>query len=220
MAQKKNTKKRGGRPSKSEAAAIEDKILDAAASLFFAHGYGAVSIEQIAAKARMSKRTFYARYDGKPALFRAVVHRVVQHLRPAPADTDKLFAGAKLGEILRRIAPLILHGAVSPEATALYRMVVAEAARFPELALIMSQQGSRQEAIDRIAAILQKDAAAKKHTLPHPAFAAEQFILMLTAAPQRRALGFGKPFTDEELRNWAEDTIKLFLQGYPALTQG
>ena len=206
--------RRGGRPSKEQAGLIEDKILDAAAALFFSEGYGAASIEVIAQRAQISKRTFYARFENKAALFRAVVRRVIQHVRPPNAATDQLFAGKNLEEILRRIAPIILHASLSPEALSLHRVVLAEATRFPELALIINEQGSRQEAIRRISDLLQQDARAKNRTLANPAFAAEQFLLMVTSGPHRRAMGLGVPMNAQELDAWASDTVDLFLNGY------
>ncbi len=55
-------RRRGGRPSRDEAARLSDRILDAATDLFFQRGYGATSIEAVARSARISKRTFYHRY--------------------------------------------------------------------------------------------------------------------------------------------------------------
>jgi hypothetical protein len=48
----------------------------------------------IARRARISKRTFYHRFDDKPMLFGAVVHRIIDRLRP-PADVP-LLDGADL----------------------------------------------------------------------------------------------------------------------------
>jgi hypothetical protein len=44
-------RRRGGRPSRDEAAQLPDRILDAATELFFARGYGATSIEAVAQRA-------------------------------------------------------------------------------------------------------------------------------------------------------------------------
>ena len=93
--------------------------------MFMSHGYGATSIEAVARRARVSKRTFYHRFDDKPALFVAVVHRIIDGLRP-PADLPLL--EGDLEEILQRLASLILRAALSPQAIALNRMVVAESA--------------------------------------------------------------------------------------------
>jgi AcrR family transcriptional regulator len=205
--------RKGGRPSKEQAEKLEDTILDAAAALFFSEGYGAASIEAIARKARISKRTFYARFEDKAAVFRAVMRRVVARLRPSSADTDKLFEGKNAEEVLRRIAPIILRASLSPEALSLQRVMMAEAARFPELARIVSEQDARQEAIRRIAEILKKEAGKEKHAETWYAFAAGQFLHMMTVEPQRRALGFGAPLSGEGLDAWANDTVDLFLRG-------
>ena len=69
--------------------------------MFLAEGYGATSIEAVAQRARISKRTFYHRYPDKAALFGAVVHRIIEGLRP-PAGTP-LYEGGSLEEVLRRL---------------------------------------------------------------------------------------------------------------------
>ena len=217
----KKGKHKGGRPSREESEKLEEKILDAAAALFFSEGYGAESIEAIAQRAQISKRTFYVRFENKAAVFRAVVRRVAERLRPSDADTDKLFEGKNAEEILRRIAPIILRASLSPEALSLQRVMLAEAERFPELAIIISEQATRQEAIRRIAFLLRqeinKETEGKDISAWH-AFAAQQFLHMITAEPQRRALGFGMPMNATELGAWANDTVDLFLRG--CLTHG
>ena len=97
--------RRGGRPSREAAALLGERILDVATELFLAEGYGATSIEAVAQRARISKRTFYHRFPDKAALFGAVVHRIIDGLRP-PADTP-LYEGGSLEEVLRRLARLI-----------------------------------------------------------------------------------------------------------------
>src|SRR5205807_3741873 len=57
--------RRGGRPSRQQTAALQQTILDSAAALFLTRGYGATSIEAVAAGARISKRTFYHRFRDK-----------------------------------------------------------------------------------------------------------------------------------------------------------
>jgi AcrR family transcriptional regulator len=94
--------RRGGRPSKAEAEQLADRIVDAATELFLTSGYGATSIEAVARRAQISKRTFYHRFENKSALFSAVVHRMIERLRP-PADVP-LLHGANLTEILRGLA--------------------------------------------------------------------------------------------------------------------
>jgi AcrR family transcriptional regulator len=198
----------GGRPSREQAAQLGERILDAATHLFLSHGYGPTSIEAVALRARISKRTFYHRFPDKPALFVAVVHRIIEGLRP-PADIPLL--EGDLQEILRRLAGLILRAALSPQAIALNRMIVGESGRFPKLAAVTT--GATEEAIKLIAGILEREARAKKLALDSPAFAAQQFLYMIIALPQRRAMGFGAPMTSAQIDTWVRDVVNLFLNG-------
>ena len=140
-------RRRGGRPSTAQAAKLKDKILDAAADVFFTEGYGAASIEAIAKLARIAKRTLYSRFRDKAELFAAVVHHVVENLRPA--DTEQIFRGTGT-EILHHIAEAVLHAALNPQAIALHRLIIAEAMRFPELNQVMAHVGARGKAVRAI----------------------------------------------------------------------
>jgi AcrR family transcriptional regulator len=204
-------RRRGGRPSREEAAALEARILDAATELFFTVGYGGTTIEAVAQRARISKRTFYHRYADKPALFAAVVHRTIDRMRPPP-DVP-LLAGANLEETLRHLAGLILRAAISPPAIALHRLIVAESTRFPKLAAVVTEHGGADEAIALIAGLLEREARAGRAMLDDPRFAAEHFLYMVIGLPQRRAMGLGSPMTPRELDAWARDVVKLFLDG-------
>ena len=200
----------GGRPSRKQAARLGERILDSASHLFLSLGYGATSIEAIARRARISKRTFYHRFRDKPELFVAVVHRIIDRLRP-PADAPLL--EGDLHEILERLAGLILRAVLTPQAIALNRMIVAESARFPKLAAVVTERGVSEEAIRFIAGILDREARAGKLALDNPMFAAKQLLYMIIALPQRRAMGFGVPMTSAEIDSWARDVVNLFLNG-------
>ena len=204
--------RRGGRPSRTEAEQLGARILDAATDLFFTVGYGGTTIEAVAQRARISKRTFYHRYADKSALFAAVVHRTIDRMRPPP-DVP-LLADGSLQEVLRHLARLILTAAVSPPAIALHRLIVAESARFPQLATVVAEQGGTAEAIRLIAGLLEREARAGRVTLlKDTTFAAEQFLHMVMGMPQRRAMGLGRPMTPPELEAWARDVVDLFING-------
>ena len=202
--------RRGGRPSRQQAARLGERIVDAATHLFLSQGYGATSVEAVARRARISKRTFYHRFDDKPALFVAVVHRIIDRLR-SPADVESLVG--ELQEVLQRLARFILRAALLPQAIALNRMLVAESARFPKLAAVVTERGVTEEAIRVIAGILDREIRAGNLALDNPTFAAQQFLYMIIALPQRRAMGFGAPMTSAEIDAWARDVVNLFLNG-------
>ena len=203
--------RRGGRPSREASEQLGELILDAATELFLSHGFGATSIEAVARRVRISKRTFYHRFSGKQALFAAVVHRIIKRLRPAAGIP--LVAAGELRANLERLATLILRAALSPQAIALHRLIVGESARFPELAKVLAREGAAEEAITLIAGILECEAKAGRIELDDIGFAARQFLQMVIALPQRRAMGLGAPMSARELAVWPQKVTALFLDG-------
>lgn len=202
----------GGRPTREAAEQLGEKIIAVATELFLTDGYGVTSIDEIARRARIAKRTLYSRYHNKAELFGAVVHQMIEHLRQGSGPA--LFEGGTLEEILTRLSQFILQAALSSPSLALHRVILAEATRFPELAAVASEQGGSHEAVRRIAALLEREAAPDKLTPQEAAFAAAQFLQMVVGLPQRRALGLGTPMTKSELEAWTRDTVALFLSGF------
>jgi len=207
--------RRGGRPSRAEAEQLGERILEIATELFLRDGYGSTSIEAIAQTAGMSKRTFYARYAGKPELFAAVVGRIVEQIRPPP-DVP-LLVGTTLAEILERLSGMMLRAALSSRALALNRLIIAESARFPELLSGLGGERGRAEAVALISSLLET-----RLDPPMPPddvrFAAGQFIQMIISGPQRRALSYGEQMTAADQADWVRRTTRLFLagcQGWP-----
>jgi TetR/AcrR family transcriptional repressor of mexJK operon len=200
----------GGRPSRLQSAQLSDRILDVATALFLGDGFGATSIEAVARRAGISKRTFYHRFRGKEELFEAVVRRLIERWMP-PFDAALLEAPS-LAETLRRSAEYMLGVALTAEALALHRIVIAEATRFPGLARILHELGAAA-GIERIARHLEQRIAGGELRPIDPRFAAEQFILMMVTGPRRRALGLGAPLDPAELRDWVDHSVGLFLDG-------
>lgn len=201
---------RGGRPSRVQSAQLSDRILDVATELFLEDGFGATSIESVAKRAGISKRTFYHRFRGKEELFEAVVRRLIERWMP-PFDAALLDAPS-LAEALRRSAEYMLEVALTAEGLALHRIVIAEAERFPGLARILYELGAAA-GIERIARHLDERIAGGELRPIDSRFAAEQFILMTVTGPRRRALGLGKRLDGAELRAWIDHTVALFLDG-------
>jgi len=200
----------GGRPSRLESAQLSDRILDVATALFLSDGFGATSIEAVAKRAGISKRTFYHRFNGKEMLFEAVVRRLIERWTPS-FDTELLEAPS-LAEGLRRTAEHMLRIALTPEALALHRMVIAEARRFPGPARVLHELGAAV-GVERIARHLETRIANGEIRPIDPRFAAEQFILMVVTGPRRRALGLGPPLSAAGLSDWIDETVRLFLHG-------
>jgi TetR/AcrR family transcriptional repressor of mexJK operon len=205
-------RRRSGRPSREAAEQLRDRILDVATELLLNHGYGATSIEAIARKTRVSKRTFYSRFHDKSALMSAVVVRLIDGLRPPPHVP--LIEGSDLQQILVHLGSLILHAALTPRVLALHRLIVAESKRFPDLATAVAKAGGRQEAVTLIGDLLARHRSNTAAAALDPSFAAQQFLQMIVSLPQMRAIGLGMPMTPEELDAWLRGTVALFLNGF------
>jgi AcrR family transcriptional regulator len=204
-------KSRGGRPSRAQAQELREQILQAATELFLSEGYGSTSIEAVAARAGVSKRTFYHRFHDKADLFAAIVHRIIEQIRPPPGVP--LLEGATLHQILRRLAGLLLRAALSPQAIALQRLVTAESARFPNLGRAVYEEGWANEATTLIGNLLERELPEGGLNAEQRIFAAQQFLQMVVTVPQRRIIGLGAPMTRAELEAWADAAVALFLDG-------
>jgi TetR/AcrR family transcriptional regulator, mexJK operon transcriptional repressor len=199
----------GGRPTAEAAAQLEPTIIDHATAAFLADGYAATSIEAIARQAHVAKRTIYARWDGKAALFLAVVRRLIDNWLVSVGTWRE---DGDLPSALREAARSILTVALTAEAVALYRLIIAEGRRFPELYAIMRQAGA-DEGARRIVSLLVRG-ASEGHVRAMPVgVAAEQFMQLILGVPQRRALAGAAPMTPAEIAAWCDDAVALFLSG-------
>lgn len=74
-----------------------ERILDAGFQLFFREGYARVSMERIAERAGMTKRTLYNHFDSKDQLLGAVLQsqsaRSIARFRDWASDADSTIAG-------------------------------------------------------------------------------------------------------------------------------
>src|SRR6266550_3600247 len=86
--------------------------------------------------------------DVAAMLFEAVVRRLVERWTPS-FDTAMLEAPS-LAEGLRQTAEYMLKVALTPEALALHRMVIAESSRSPALARVLHELG-QAAGVERVA---------------------------------------------------------------------
>lgn len=105
--------------------------MEAAFTLFMRSGFGAVSMEAIAKEAGISKATLYAHFQSKDELFTTMVAERCEAMQVAMSGAAS--HELPLGEALLQLGNFWLRFMISPEALAVYRVVVAEARRFPEL---------------------------------------------------------------------------------------
>jgi len=109
-----------------------DEILAAALTSFAARGFAATRLEDVAARAGISKGTLYLYFKSKEELFEAVVRT---RLLPNLARIEALAASFEgpSAALLERLL-LTIAGVVDSEVGAIPKLVIAEAGNFPELA--------------------------------------------------------------------------------------
>lgn len=105
-------------------------LVAAAETAFLERGYGGASVNDIAAAAGVSIKTLYRHFDDKDDLFSAVMQAACGR-----TERDKAPAWYALppGEALPQAGKEYLRHLLSPDQLALYRVVVRDAHRFPEL---------------------------------------------------------------------------------------
>ncbi len=157
------------------------RILCAAAAAFMEKGYRA-SIDDIAARAGVVKQTLYNHFERKDLLFREVIRNAIRAVLVSLEDDD---VGVR--DALVRFAGSFRRKALSPEGIAMFRTMVAEAPRFPELSASFFSEGPEQ-ALSSLAAFLEKAMKAGKLRRDDPRFAAEMLLGMLTSHDRLRGL--------------------------------
>lgn len=114
-------------------------ILDAAVALFCEEGFGATSMDRIAQRAAVSKRTVYNHFPSKEALFQACVSVLLTRMdAEAHAGDDP---AAPVAERLRAYASRKIRSALDPGAVTTTRALMAELIREPSLGRRLFQSG-------------------------------------------------------------------------------
>jgi len=181
-----------GRPTAVERRVREAEILSNVLCVFLLRGYGASTVDELAAAAQVTKRTLYTYYGDKAGLFAAMVTQLAATVSlDATSDDDTL-------EVL---AARIVSRVHSDELVGLHRLVIAESARFPELALILHSSGDARH-IARLAEHIRAERGPSSEPLAEPLFS-----LLLGEKHRRRLLGIDLAPTPAEAARHARAAL-------------
>lgn len=108
------------------------QLIAAARAVFLQHGFAAASTDMIQEAAGVSKSTMYAYFANKEALFVAVIEEGCASFLSSVRTLE--LPESNLAEALTALGRAYLRIVLSPEALSLFRVVIAEAPRFPDLA--------------------------------------------------------------------------------------
>lgn len=119
-------------------------IIDAASEAFLENGYQNTSMETISSKAGVAKQTLYNYFGNKDALFIAVVDQKCDYHDNATMRSSDI-TSENVEEVLKKYAQSKLADLVSPENTAMFRMMISEAIRFPNLGEMFFKAGLEKD---------------------------------------------------------------------------
>jgi TetR/AcrR family transcriptional repressor of mexJK operon len=167
---------------------------------------------RIALVAGVSKGTLYNHFDSKAALFSAYVGEKCEHSLSHVFDSAN--HDGDPAEVLRGIGMRMVRMMLSDAGLAIYRVVIAEAAQFPDLARGFFDAGPAR-AIGFMADWLQEETRRGRLAVPDPAFAAEQFFnLCQTRLVLRRKLAMLPDPPERDIAAVVEASIEMFLRTY------
>lgn len=109
------------------------EIVEAAFAVFAEKGFAAARLDDIAARAGVSKGALYLYFETKEALFRAVVHDMVAPNVAALTGFAETFPGP-FADLVRLMLPRAAQVLTATGAGKVVKMVVGEGRNFPELA--------------------------------------------------------------------------------------
>jgi AcrR family transcriptional regulator len=192
-----------------------EQILQGARAAFNAHGFERATVDEVAARAGVSKATVYNHFKDKRALFLACFSGDADARR---ADLRGLL-GPPEGDVataLQRVGERLVRFMTSPEVLCLYRHTSAEAARFPELGATLFELGP-DSTYQALAAWLGGWEARGALELDDARAAAVQLVMLCHGELVVRAqLAIAPRPTDAQVRLTVARAVRTFLRAYGA----
>lgn len=150
-------------------------ILKAALAAFSEFGYDRTTIDYIAQQAKVSTATLYKHFSSKADLFGGIMAQVWQtdQISSTPISAE-LLPQAALMQIGRDYARLLN----SPNIQPLFRVIIAEAPRFPELGTELYYRG-KEPFLNRLQVYLQSQVATGNLSIADITIATRQFLGMV-----------------------------------------
>jgi len=188
------------------------QVLEGARAVFLRHGFEGASVDEIARAAGVSKATLYSYFSDKRLLFMAVA--TAECRAQADAALGELDLARPPREVLAFAAARMIDFFLSPFGRGVFRIVVAEAGRFPEIGREFWENGP-----ERGRAILMdyfaRAEARGELGVPDKRLAADQFAELCKADLFPRLIfGLATEFTPAERARVADGAVEMFLARY------
>jgi TetR/AcrR family transcriptional regulator, mexJK operon transcriptional repressor len=185
-------------------------VLEAAAEAFASEGYR-VSIDRIASLAGVARQTLYNHFESKEALFDEVVRAKMRDALIVLEDEGG-HAGQDVRSSLLKFATIYRRKLLDLAGLATFRVLIAEAPRFPELARGLLAAGP-VKTVSHLARFLEKAMARGELRSDDPVFAAEMLSGMLTGFDRLRGL-LDNDYQPLHDTTYGERAVDCFLRAY------
>jgi AcrR family transcriptional regulator len=190
-------------------------FLKAAREVFLEYGYEAANMAEIVKRAGGSLSTLYAQFGGKRGLFEAMIDSRVERL--TEQMQIELAAHAPLKDGLRRIGERFMLKLCEPESLDVFRLMVGQARKFPEVADSFARQGPERIRM-ALSAYLRDRVEAGEIQITNFDLAASVFFDLVRARIHFRALlDVGYQPTPAEIGETVERAVNVFLGGIEAI---
>lgn len=189
-----------------------DQVLEGARTVFLRDGFEGASVDDIAAEAGVSKATLYSYFPDKRILF---VEVAKGECRRQADEAEALVAlTAPPDCVLPVAARRIIDFSLSEIGTAVFRICVAEADRFPELGREFYASGPALVR-ERLAAYLNGAVARGELVIDDVHLAADQFAELCKADIfPCVCFGIKRSFTEADRERVARGAVEMFLARY------
>jgi len=193
----------------------ERQILNGAAEVFAQDGYEGASMSRIALAANVSKGTLYNYFTSKAHLFSAhVATMCAEHLAIVFND---LTPEQEIRHTLQMIGTRMLAMFCAEEGLAIFRVIISEAPKFPELAQAFFMAGPAV-VIARTAQFLRAASEAGHLKIDDPEFAAGQFCALIqTDILLKRRLELIPAIGEQDIARVVTAGVDMFLRYYATL---
>jgi TetR/AcrR family transcriptional repressor of mexJK operon len=193
-------------------------VVEAATALFLERGYVATSVDDIAARASVSKRTLYNNFADKEALFTEIVLGVTAAAEEFAGEMTATLADVDdVRTALHELARRHLASVTRPQVVRLRRLISAESGRFPELAREYHRRAPGR-VVAALAGAFARLGSRGLLVVSDPARAAEHFAFLVVGATLDRVMFEGEEGlpTEAEIDRLAHDGAEVFLAAHRA----
>jgi TetR/AcrR family transcriptional regulator, mexJK operon transcriptional repressor len=190
-------------------------LLLAATELFLDNGYDCTSMDDVAAKAAVSKPTVYKYFSDKERLFAEIVRATTGEIDDLVRLVVETMGGQTSVESgLIVLARRFITALMQPRVLRLRRLVMANADRFPDVGRSWYEQGF-ERVLATLAISFQRLADRKLLHVDDPLLAANHFVGLLLWIPINKAMFTGDyGSSPDELERFAAAAVRAFLAGY------